>query len=557
MASAFSWHALLVVVLIAPTLTDAVCSLGLFGNTCQMGVGEWYVGCFSDSTPVHDLPVPVTITNLSLLTPQWCTSSCGRLGYMYAGLQFGAMCYCGGNYGSFGTAAASRCRSVVCPGDANQYCGGSLANAVFRTAFYLAPPVVTLGAPGPVRAYSSLSLSAVSGTDGPAPDYYWDIDGTQYTGDVITHFFGSGSTVSVMVTASNPVMNVSSSLSIPVLSPVSATFSSAFVIPSNTTLDLPLTLNTGSSVSVVARRSNGQTAAAINLPDPVTSRLGIDLLTPSSSRLSSGVLLLAGFSSANAGMLEAVEVELSAAGSVTFHIYRPVCANGSRYCRWTASCTAPDSCVPSVATCISSQSFCPTTVSCVDSTSTCPTELPAVSPTWTQAALVTSFTLAFSSSGFQYGRLSTPLSVETGDVLGVTVSNILVWGSSTDNVYGRFTGSNNSTFPLTSITSSVRTAAYVVSPTYAQLSINSSGVSQENVTVSVLNTINNVSKVVSITYVPILQSGNIRCTVDRVFGQKSVLLLMLLAVMCHCSHFLGLRLGRVSFQINQVPTFLI
>jgi len=62
-----------------------------------------------------------------------CAQNCGQMGYLYAGLQQGSLCYCGNNFGSHGT--STQCNSRA-RGNPNQLGGGNLVNTVYRTFRY-------------------------------------------------------------------------------------------------------------------------------------------------------------------------------------------------------------------------------------------------------------------------------------------------------------------------------------------------------------------------------------------------------------------------------------
>jgi hypothetical protein len=64
-------------------------------------------------------------------TVNGCRGACRAAFYRYAGVQAGRLCFCGSEYGRHGPGTCN----MRCEGNAEQTCGGSTANAIFRTGF--------------------------------------------------------------------------------------------------------------------------------------------------------------------------------------------------------------------------------------------------------------------------------------------------------------------------------------------------------------------------------------------------------------------------------------
>jgi hypothetical protein len=91
-----------------------------------------YMGCFSDRSPDHDLPMYVG----QVATPDACAASCKTMhkGYRYAAVQNGDRCFCGTSYGRHGNEPAATCfkRCAHSTADSEQRCGGVNRNSVYR-----------------------------------------------------------------------------------------------------------------------------------------------------------------------------------------------------------------------------------------------------------------------------------------------------------------------------------------------------------------------------------------------------------------------------------------
>jgi len=94
--------------------------------------GPWsYVGCYQSNAASQDLPYYAgTDTSMTIDN---CAQNCAQMGYMYAGLQQGTLCYCGNSFGAYG--ASTQCNSRA-RGNPTQMGGGITVNSVYRTWRY-------------------------------------------------------------------------------------------------------------------------------------------------------------------------------------------------------------------------------------------------------------------------------------------------------------------------------------------------------------------------------------------------------------------------------------
>ena len=105
-----------------------------------------YVGCFLDrgeAAGTRGRDLNKYFYNAENMTIGSCLQDCRALGYPYAGLQSQAQCFCGYDYGRFGS--SDNCTNR-CGGDQLQICGGTWANSIYRVPGYDEEP------PGEVAA---------------------------------------------------------------------------------------------------------------------------------------------------------------------------------------------------------------------------------------------------------------------------------------------------------------------------------------------------------------------------------------------------------------------
>jgi hypothetical protein len=85
------------------------------------------LGCYQDQDPARDLDGGATWS--ATLTIDACAQKCA--GFVYFGLQDGNWCYCGNQFGRYGSASQGQC-NFPCAGNTSQLCGGYLRNEVYQ-----------------------------------------------------------------------------------------------------------------------------------------------------------------------------------------------------------------------------------------------------------------------------------------------------------------------------------------------------------------------------------------------------------------------------------------
>ena len=91
-----------------------------------------YLGCYKDvnggdlSNPDHDLDGFAFVS--TAMTVNLCVTTCADRDFAYAGARNGQWCFCGNEYGRYGT--ATNC-TTSCAGNTAQKCGGYGANSVY------------------------------------------------------------------------------------------------------------------------------------------------------------------------------------------------------------------------------------------------------------------------------------------------------------------------------------------------------------------------------------------------------------------------------------------
>ena len=93
------------------------CASGCQSNYGSCGVSttlSWNsLGCYSDSTSTRALNTSQTV---AAHTVEACQSTCGGLGFIYAGLEYGSQCFCGNAILGGSTSIASSNCNVLAPG---------------------------------------------------------------------------------------------------------------------------------------------------------------------------------------------------------------------------------------------------------------------------------------------------------------------------------------------------------------------------------------------------------------------------------------------------------
>ncbi len=88
-----------------------------------------YLGCFKDSDPRDLGDYKISTTSLTI---EMCIETCRSKGYRYAGAQYGRECFCGNQYGKYGTSDKCVTENYNCKGDKSKKCGGVWTNSVYR-----------------------------------------------------------------------------------------------------------------------------------------------------------------------------------------------------------------------------------------------------------------------------------------------------------------------------------------------------------------------------------------------------------------------------------------
>ncbi|KAG2471257.1 WSC domain-containing protein 2 [Polypterus senegalus] len=88
-----------------------------------------YIGCYTDNTQQRALR-GTSFFDYRKMTVFRCQDNCAERGYMYAGLEFGAECYCGHKIQT-PNASESEC-NMECKGEKNNICGGANRLSIYR-----------------------------------------------------------------------------------------------------------------------------------------------------------------------------------------------------------------------------------------------------------------------------------------------------------------------------------------------------------------------------------------------------------------------------------------
>ncbi|XP_029018116.1 WSC domain-containing protein 2 isoform X1 [Betta splendens] len=88
-----------------------------------------YIGCYVDNTQKRALR-GVSFFDYKKMTVFRCQDNCAERGYMYAGLEFGAECYCGHKVQA-PNASESEC-NMECKGERSNLCGGANRLSIYR-----------------------------------------------------------------------------------------------------------------------------------------------------------------------------------------------------------------------------------------------------------------------------------------------------------------------------------------------------------------------------------------------------------------------------------------
>ncbi|XP_056392725.1 sialate:O-sulfotransferase 2 [Hyla sarda] len=88
-----------------------------------------YIGCYMDDTRQRALR-GVSFFDYKKMTVFRCQDNCAERGYMYAGLEFGAECYCGHKIKALNV-SESEC-NMECKGEKSNFCGGVNRLSIYR-----------------------------------------------------------------------------------------------------------------------------------------------------------------------------------------------------------------------------------------------------------------------------------------------------------------------------------------------------------------------------------------------------------------------------------------
>ncbi|XP_043924352.1 WSC domain-containing protein 2 isoform X2 [Protopterus annectens] len=88
-----------------------------------------YIGCYMDNTQQRALR-GASFFDYKKMTVFRCQDNCAERGYLYAGLEFGAECYCGHKIQAINV-SDSEC-TMECKGEKNNVCGGANRLSIYR-----------------------------------------------------------------------------------------------------------------------------------------------------------------------------------------------------------------------------------------------------------------------------------------------------------------------------------------------------------------------------------------------------------------------------------------
>ncbi|KAG8818809.1 hypothetical protein FRC19_010302 [Serendipita sp. 401] len=95
------------------------------------------VGCYTDAIGTRTLSVPMGIAGM---TPEKCQAACQAANYVFAGVEYGAECYCGAYLNPVASPATDGRCNMPCGGDATQSCGGPNGIFVYQRGEPEQPP---------------------------------------------------------------------------------------------------------------------------------------------------------------------------------------------------------------------------------------------------------------------------------------------------------------------------------------------------------------------------------------------------------------------------------
>ena len=101
------------------------------GPVVNPGFDNWKsLGCYTDSLGERTLEFPANVEGIN--SASRCAAACQQAGYSYAGLEYGAECYCGSSLRCPSAPTAASACNMVCNGNAGELCGGPNAMNVYH-----------------------------------------------------------------------------------------------------------------------------------------------------------------------------------------------------------------------------------------------------------------------------------------------------------------------------------------------------------------------------------------------------------------------------------------
>lgn len=150
------------------------------GPVVNPGVGNWKsLGCYTDSLGERTLEYGANVEGVN--SASRCASACEQAGFPYAGMEYGAECYCGRSLRCPSAPTAASACNMVCNGNSTELCGGSNAINVYHAG------IDPIQACNIVSSSTSTSLTATptpvkaSLCPGANNTVYTDASGQKYT----------------------------------------------------------------------------------------------------------------------------------------------------------------------------------------------------------------------------------------------------------------------------------------------------------------------------------------------------------------------------------------
>ncbi|KAG8773868.1 hypothetical protein FRC16_005274, partial [Serendipita sp. 398] len=121
-----------------PATTSTTTSTSTTNSAAPPSASAWTsVGCYTDAIGTRTLSVPMGIAGM---TPEKCQAACQAANYVFAGVEYGAECYCGAYLNPVASPATDGRCNMPCGGDATQSCGGPNGIFVYQRGEPEQPP---------------------------------------------------------------------------------------------------------------------------------------------------------------------------------------------------------------------------------------------------------------------------------------------------------------------------------------------------------------------------------------------------------------------------------